>query len=50
MIYGWPLACARKDGKGRVFYTALGHEAAVWDAPRYQKMLLNGIKWAVGKK
>lgn len=47
-FYGWPLAWTRNDGKGRVFYTALGHEAAVWNDPRYQKMLLNGIKWAMG--
>jgi type 1 glutamine amidotransferase len=48
-FYGWPLAWTRNDGKGRVFYTALGHEAAVWNDPRYQKMLLNGINWAMGK-
>jgi uncharacterized protein len=47
-FYGWPLAWTRNDGKGRVFYTALGHEAAVWNDPRYQKRLLNGIKWAMG--
>ena len=46
--YGWPLAWTRRDGKGRVFYTALGHEDAVWRDPRYQKLLLNGIRWAMG--
>jgi uncharacterized protein len=48
-FYGWPLAWTRNDGEGRVFYTALGHEEAVWKDPRYQEMLLNGIKWAMGK-
>jgi uncharacterized protein len=48
-FYGWPLAWTRNDGKGRVFYTALGHEQAVWKDPRYQQMLLNGIKWAMGR-
>lgn len=47
-FYGWPLAWTRRDGKGRVFYTALGHEDAVWNDPRYQKLLLNGIKYAMG--
>jgi uncharacterized protein len=47
-FYGWPLAWTRRDGKGRVFYTALGHEDAVWNDPRYQELLLNGIKWAMG--
>ncbi len=46
--YGWPLAWTRRDGQGRVFYTALGHEEAVWKDPRYQTLLLNGIKWAMG--
>lgn len=43
--YGWPIAWTRMFGKGRVFYTALGHEDAVWNDPRFQEMLLNGIKW-----
>jgi len=46
-FYGWPLAWTRMDGKGRVFYTALGHEQAVWDSQWYQELLLNGIKWAM---
>lgn len=47
-FYGWPLAWTRSFGDGRVFYTTLGHEQAVWKDPRYQQMLLNGIKWAMG--
>ena len=45
--YGWPLAWTRAYGQGRVFYTALGHEEAVWRDPRYQRMLLNAILWAI---
>lgn len=48
-FYGWPLAWTRRDGKGRVFYTALGHEDAVWNSQWYQELLLNGIKYAMGK-
>ena len=47
--YGWPVTWTRKEGKGRVFYTGLGHEDAVWNDSRYQTLLLNGIKWAMGK-
>jgi type 1 glutamine amidotransferase len=36
-------------GKGRVFYTSLGHNEAVWNDPRYQKHLLAGIAWAGGE-
>jgi uncharacterized protein len=47
-FYGWPLAWTRRYGQGRVFYTALGHEDAVWHDPRYQQMLLKAIQWAMG--
>jgi hypothetical protein len=45
--YGWPLAWTRSYGEGRVFYTALGHEEAVWRDPRYQHMLRNAVLWAM---
>lgn len=48
-FYGWPLAWTRRDGKGRVFYCALGHEEAVWQTKWYQQLLLNGIKYAMGR-
>lgn len=47
--YGWPVAWTRMDRKGRMFYCSLGHEHDVWADPRYQQLLLNGIKWAMGK-
>ena len=47
-FYGWPLAWTRSYGAGRAFYTALGHEPAVWQDPRYQQMLLNAILWGLG--
>ena len=46
-FYGWPLAWTRSYGRGRVFYTALGHDDAVWRDPRYQRLLLNGILWSL---
>jgi uncharacterized protein len=48
-FYGWPLAWTRTYGRGRVFYTALGHEEAVWRDPRYQRILLNAILWSIRK-
>jgi type 1 glutamine amidotransferase len=36
-------------GKGRVFYTSLGHNDTVWNDPKYQAHLLAGIEWAMGK-
>jgi uncharacterized protein len=46
-FYGWPLAWIRFFGQGRVFYTALGHEASVWQDPRYQLILTNAILWTM---
>jgi uncharacterized protein len=46
-FYGWPLAWTRHFGQGRVFYTALGHEASVWHDTRYQRILANAILWSV---
>jgi type 1 glutamine amidotransferase len=46
-FYGWPLAWTRSFGQGRVFYTALGHEASVWHDARYQRILTNAILWSM---
>lgn len=48
-FYGWPLAWTRAYGRGRVFYTALGHDEAVWRDARYQRILLNAILWSIRK-
>src|SRR5256714_6696337 len=59
----YPIAWCKEYGKGRVFYTSLGHREDVWtpDTPPdfkrenpkevaelYQKHILGGIKWALG--
>jgi type 1 glutamine amidotransferase len=38
----------RNFGKGRVFYSSLGHEEQVWDRPDIQQMWLEAVKWAMG--
>jgi type 1 glutamine amidotransferase len=38
---------ARNYGKGRVFYSSLGHREEVWNRPEIQKMWLEGVKWAM---
>ena len=43
------LAWTRLEGAGRVFYTALGHRPEVWDDVRFQRHLIEGITWAMGK-
>jgi type 1 glutamine amidotransferase len=44
----YPLCWCKKQGKGRVFYTALGHRPDVWQSSWYQAHLLGGIRWALG--
>lgn len=44
----FPIAWWKYYGDGRVFYTALGHEDAVWASAAFQKHLLGGIEWALG--
>jgi uncharacterized protein len=41
----WALAWTREYGKGRVFYTALGHRAEVWNDPRFQEHVIGGLKY-----
>ena len=35
-------------GKGRVFYSSLGHRDEVWDMPDIQKMWIEAVKWTLG--
>ena len=44
----FPLVWAKQYGKGRVFYSALGHAAATWDNRDVQQMYLEAMKWALG--
>jgi type 1 glutamine amidotransferase len=41
------VAWAKMYGKGRVFYTTLGHVEANWDKPQMQTMITEAIKWAL---
>ena len=35
-------------GKGRVFYSALGHASATWDNPDVYHMYFEALKWSLG--
>ncbi len=43
-----PYTWTRQYGKGRVFYTAYGHDERTWLQSAFQQMLERGIMWAVG--
>jgi len=44
----YPSTWARKHGKGRVFYTSLGHHNEIWSNPFFQAILAGGLAWALG--
>jgi uncharacterized protein len=43
-----PYTWTRSYGKGRVFYTAYGHDANTWQNAGFHALILRGILWAVG--
>ncbi|HRN57990.1 MAG TPA: ThuA domain-containing protein, partial [Agriterribacter sp.] len=43
-----PYTWVRNYGKGRVFYTAYGHNEKTWTNPGFLQLVYNGIMWAVG--
>jgi hypothetical protein len=43
------VAWTRTQGKGRVFYSALGHRPEVWRDPRFQRFLIGGLQWVMGE-
>jgi uncharacterized protein len=45
----YPTTWARKEGKGRVWYTAMGHREDIWTNPTFQQILVGGIKWTLGE-
>jgi type 1 glutamine amidotransferase len=44
----YPETWARMHGKGRVFYTSMGHREDVWDSDVFHKVLLGGLQWTCG--
>ena len=44
----FPLAWAKMYGKGRVFYSTLGHTNESWNDPDIQKMYFEAVKWVLG--
>ncbi|MDB6053374.1 MAG: hypothetical protein JWN25_897 [Verrucomicrobiales bacterium] len=45
----YPATWIRNYGKGRVFYTNMGHREDVWTNPIFVNVLTNGMNWALGR-
>jgi type 1 glutamine amidotransferase len=46
----YAISWVKEYGKGKVFYTSLGHRKEVWKDERFQTHLVAGLKWAMGEK
>lgn len=44
----FPCTWARMHGKGRVFYTSMGHREDVWTNPFFQAIVRGGFAWVLG--
>jgi type 1 glutamine amidotransferase len=42
---GLPLAWSFSEGRGRVFYTSLGHFPGAWETPTYLQHVRGGLSW-----
>jgi type 1 glutamine amidotransferase len=45
----FPVAWTKPYGKGRVFYSTLGHSRELWDTRWMQTMYFEALKWALGE-
>jgi type 1 glutamine amidotransferase len=45
----FPQTWVRMYGKGRVFYTSLGHREDVWTNPFFQALVQAGVAWVMNK-
>lgn len=44
-----PWTWVRQEGKGRVFYTAWGHDQRTWGHPGFHNLVERGIRFAAGR-
>ncbi|MEP2776163.1 MAG: ThuA domain-containing protein [Luteolibacter sp.] len=45
----FPTTWARGEGKGRVYYSAMGHREDIWTHDLFKNMLIGAIKWTTGE-
>ena len=46
--HDFAVAWSKSYGKGRVFYSSLGHTKESWDDPDIRRMYFEAIKWVLG--
>ena len=43
-----PWTWVRTRGRGRIFYTAWGHDQRTWEHPGFHELVERGIRWSTG--
>lgn len=46
----WPMAWTKQWGKGKVFFLALGHDAAAFSDSNFQKLVIRGVDWVTSEE
>lgn len=49
-LNGIPFTWVDESGKGRIFYSAYGHDERTWKHPDFLKLIENGLLWSIGEK
>jgi uncharacterized protein len=44
------VAWCKQIGKGKTFYTSMGHDETAWKDESFVKLIENAIKWTQVKK
>ena len=47
--YHVPVVWSKNYGDGRIFYTNLGHNASTWNDPRFERSIIEAVRWVLGK-
>lgn len=45
-----PYTWVRNEGRGRVFYTAYGHDDSTWKNAGFLDLVRDGVQWALGEE
>lgn len=45
-----PVAWCKQIGKGKTFYTSIGHNETAWKNEHFVKLIENAIQWTIAKK
>jgi len=45
----YAISWCHEVGKGKVFYTSMGHRRETWRDPKFQESLIGGLKWTLGQ-